>query len=475
MKALQSTANAADGREIPFSRRDFLRSTAATTLLAAAFPAVLPASALGRAGGPAPSDRIAVGVIGCGPQGRGDMRNFLNEKNCRIVAVCDVKKDQLALAQRAVNDHYQATDCRTFHDFRELVARKDIDACLIATPDHWHVLAALAAVKAGKDVYLEKPLGLSLEADQALRKAVRKHQRVFQFGTQQRSGRMFWQACQLVRNGRIGQLRHINVWCPGSTPGGSRKVVAPPAELDYDFWLGPAPEAPHTENLCTDQSALKTWWFISNYTLGFISGWGIHPLDIAVWGGGGLVGGVVEIEGRANFHSAEGICDTATIWEVDYRFASGLSIKFVGLPNGNNQSKPTGDPSLYLDEWQKKYRCVTRHGDAFEGTDGWVHVDRDGINLQPEDLIDLNPEQLPVQLTHSPGHVRNFLDCIRSRADTVCPIEAAVKVDTLCHLADTATRLGRKLTFDFNTEQYRNDDEANARLKAPPMRKPWRL
>ena len=266
------------------------------------------------------------------------------------------RADQLELARTAVNKANGNEDCKTYHDFRDLVARKDIDACLIATPDHWHVLAALAAVNAGKDIYVEKPLAVSLEEDQALRKAVRKHKRVFQFGTQQRSGRMFWQACQLVRNGRIGKLNHINVWAIGSTPGGSRKVVAPPANLDYDLWLGPVPLTPHTENRCSDVTHLKTWWFTSQFALGFIAGWGIHPIDIALWGGGELLNGTVEVEGRGTFRNAEGVCDTATIWEVDYKFASGLTMKFIGVPT--YLAKPA-DPWLYGEEWKARYRRTT--------------------------------------------------------------------------------------------------------------------
>jgi len=457
------------------TRRDFLRQAATATAAVAVNPAIVRSSALGRDGAVAPSNRIAVGVIGSGPQGRGDMSVFLDQNDCQVVAVCDVKADQLELAKNAVDKRYDNHDCQTYRDFRELVARKDIDACLIATPDHWHVLTAVAAVNSGKDVYLEKSLAVTLEEGQTLRKAVRERKRVFQFGTQQRSDRMFWLGCQLVRNGRIGKLQHINAWAPGSAPGGPLKQAAPPPGLDYDFWLGPAPMTPYTEERCSDNGYLKTWWFISDYTLGFISGWGIHPLDIALWGGGDLLGGTVEVEGRGTFRNTEGVCNTATIWEVDFTFGSGVTLKFVGVPNGGNRSKPTGDPWLHRDEWKARYRRIDEHGTAFEGSEGWVHVDRAGINLQPEDLIDINPETLGLKLVRSPGHVRNFLGCIKSRADPVCPVEAAVAADILCHLAEAATRLERKLTFDFRTEKYLHDESANQRLKARPMRKPWRL
>lgn len=456
------------------TRRSFLQRAAVLTLAARSFPEIASAAIGVRGGTLPPGEKINVALIGCGPQGRGVMSGFLNQKDCQVVAVCDVKADQLEIGRAAVNKRYGNEDCKTYHDFREVTARKDIDACIIATPDHWHVLVALAAVRAGKDIYLEKPLAISLEEGQVLRKVVRRHKRVFQFGTQQRSGRMFWQACTLVRNGHVGSLRHINVWASGSAPGGSMKRTPPPPGLDYDFWLGPAPEVPYTENRCSDNGALKTWWFISDYTLGFISGWGVHPLDIALWGGGSM-GRRFEVEGRGTFRNTEGICDTATVWEVDYRFSGGVTMKFIGLPNGQNQGKPTGDPWLYEQEWRAKYRRIDSHGTAFEGTNGWVHVDRTGVNLQPEELIDLDPSHMPTSLVHSPGHARNFLDCVRSRSDPVSNIDAAVAADILCHTADAATRLGRRLTFDLDAEEYVNDAAANARLRCRPMRRPWRL
>jgi len=457
------------------TRRDFVRRAAGATLAATFFPTIIPATALGRDGVASPGNRLSVGVIGCGPQGLGDMGNFLKEKDCQVVAVCDVKNDQLELARSTVNSRYQNEDCRTYHDFRELVARPDIDACLIATPDHWHVLTAMAAVNSGKDVYVEKPLAPTFEEDQALRAAIHRKKRVFQFGTQQRSGRMFRFACELARSGTLGKLRHINVWGPGSAPGGSRQVAPVPPGWDYDLWLGPAPSTPYTQDLSVADGVKKTWWFITTYALGFIAGWGIHPMDIALWGGGNLMEGTVTVEGRGDFRPAEGICDTATIWELDYQFASGLTLKFVGVPNGRNRDGVTGEPFLHEEEWKQRYRRITTHGTAFEGSDGWAHVDRTGINLEPEKLIDLNPDDCKVQLTRSTGHVRNFLDCVRSRAETVCPIDESVKGDALCHIGDIAIRLGRKVTFDFKKERFIDDAAADHRLKAHPMRKPWHL
>jgi predicted dehydrogenase len=456
------------------TRRQFLRQTTGLALSVTAFPSLIPASALGRGGDVAPGSRIVVAAIGVGPQGTGDMGNFLAEKDAQVVAVCDVKTDQREQARQLVNRHYQNQDCAVFGDFREVLARKDIDACLIATPDHWHVLAALAAVRAGKDVYLEKPMGLSLTEDWTLRSEVHRCQRVFQFGTQQRSSRIFRLACELVRNGRIGKLKHINVWAPGSSPGGPTNVVPVPPGLDYDFWLGPAPFKPHTQDLCTAEGVKKTWWFITDYALGFIAGWGIHPIDIALWGGGDLLNGPLEIQGRGAFH-IEGACNTATVWDVDMRFGSGVTLKYVGVPNGGNQGQPTSDPWPQANEWKQRYRRITSHGTAFEGADGWVHVDREGIHLQPESLIDEKEEALPLQLKKSANHARDFLDCVRSRAETICPIDESVRGDALCHLSDIAIRLNRKVVWDLAQERFIDDEEANLRLRARKMRSPWHL
>jgi predicted dehydrogenase len=456
------------------TRRRFLKQTTGLALTAAAFPSIIPASALGKPGKVAPSNRVVVGCIGLGPQGQGDLGNFLNQKDAQVVAVCDVLKDHLEQARAMVNKRYVNNDCATYGDFRELLARKDIDAVLIATPDHWHVLTAVAAVRAGKDVYLEKPMGLNPTEDWTLRKEVHRHKRVFQFGTQQRSSRIFRLACEFVRNGCIGQLRHINVWAPASAPGGSTRVVPVPHGLDYERWLGPAPFRPHTEDLVAGPGAKKTWWYIRDFAVGFIAGWGIHPMDIAAWGGGDLLSGPVEVAGRGTFH-AEGACDTATAWNVDMEFGSGVTLRFEGTPNHPNPDAPACDPWEHEQEWKNRYRRITNHGTAFEGTDGWVHIDREGINLQPESLIDQTEDSFKVQLTRSPDHTRNFLDCVKTRQQTVCPIDESVHAHSLCHLSEIALRLNRKVVWDPKKERFPGDEEANLHLLSRKLRAPWHL
>ncbi len=328
------------------TRRHFLRSNLTAALAASAFPAMVRFPLFGAE---APGNRITVGCIGTGPQGRGDLGGFLGQADARVVAVCDVKKDQLELARKQVNDRYQNQDCATSGDFRELLARRDLDAVLIATPDHWHVPLAVAAAKAGKDIYLEKPLGLTVAEDRLLRKTVLENQRVFQFGTQQRSGREFHQACELVRNGRIGKLKHINVWAPASQPGGSTAPAPVPEGLDYERWLGPARFTPYTEKKCAADG--KTWWFNSDYALGFVAGWGVHPLDIALWGHPAMFHGNLEVEGKASFPTA-GACDTSVAWKVNFTFADGVTLAFRGTPNGYNEANPLND----FTEWRPRHR-----------------------------------------------------------------------------------------------------------------------
>ncbi|MBU6401694.1 MAG: Gfo/Idh/MocA family oxidoreductase [Verrucomicrobia bacterium] len=459
--------------EASLTRRQFIQHHLRAALAAASFPLVVPGSVLGAEGNVAPSNRIAIGCIGVGPQGRGDLGNFLNQPDARVVALCDVARRNLDQAVNQVQQRYAGQGCATYHDFRELLGRKDIDAVLIATPDHWHVGVAVAAAKAGKDIYLEKPMGLSVAEDQMLRQVVRAQKRVFQFGTQQRSSWQFRLACELVRNGRIGKLKQINVWCAASRPGGPTKPVPAPDGLDYERWLGPAPETPYTDGKAFDDDppgGWKTWWFNYDYALGFIAGWGVHPLDIAYWGHPEMLKGPLEVEGRAVFPT-QGACNTAVAWDVNFTGADGVRMTFRG--GRNNYEPVTAMNDFRL--WAQKYGRCQDHGTAFEGTDGWVLVDRGAIQTSPQRLEEEKFGPTEPRLLQSSNHVRNFLDAVRSRSRTVCPIEEAVQADVLCHLSDIATRLNRRLTWDPAREEFVGDAEANRRLAMRPRRMPWTL
>jgi predicted dehydrogenase len=445
-----------------FSRRSFLRSTAQVAGATLVLPSVVPRSALGADARVAPGNRITVGCIGVGPQGQGVMGNFLAQADAQIVAVCDVRRQHAERARDRIEQHYGRKGCTIYGDYRELLARADIDVVLIATPDHWHVPVAIAAARAGKDMYLEKPMGLSLAEDQALREVIHQQKRMFQFGTQQRSSQQFWQACQLVRSGRIGKLKHVDVWCAASTPGGPTAPAAVPEGLDYEFWLGPAPQTPYTERKCDWDN--KTWWFNYDFALGFIAGWGVHPLDIANWGTDSFTTGQVEVEGRGVF-PAQGACNTSVAWDVRLKGADGVTMTYRGTRNGAEDCAMND-----FSDWQRKYGKIVDHGTAFEGTEGWVLVDRTQIRTSPESLVEEKPTGT---LIKSSNHVRNLLDSVRSRQKTVCDIDVSVQADILCHLSDIATRVGRKLTWDASRERFVKNEDADRRLARRPMRAPW--
>jgi predicted dehydrogenase len=439
-----------DGR---VSRRGFLKG-AATAGVAIGFPTIIPASALGADGHVAPSERVVVGCIGVGQRGGYLMRSALELPEAQVVAVCDVKKFCRDEAASLVNDRYETSDCGSYLDFQELVAREDIDACLIGSCDHWHVLHALAATRAGKGVYLEKPMGVTVEENQALRKAVRHHETVFQFGTQQRSNDKFRKACEIVRNKLIGDLKTVYVWSPASVSGGPTELAPIPEYLDYERWLGPAPDVPYTFERDTN----KWWWFIDDYAVGFIAGWGIHPMDIALWGAHDLMRTPVTISGTGTFPT-DGLCNTATEWDINLAFDSGVNVRF------HSQPAP--------EEWSR-YGLIRDHGTVFEGTDGWVLVDRSYIRSSDPELVDAELPAGAARLPERDHHMQDFIHAVRAGKDPIAPIESAVEGDNLCQISDIAIRLKRPLRWDPAQERFVDDAEANARLTRP-MRGPWHL
>lgn len=440
------------------TRRQFLKTQAGAAVATAVFPSIVPSSVFGQN---APGNRLAVGCIGVGPQGRGVMGNFLRNAGCRVIAISDVSGRNLTEAVKQVGAAYGGDRPALHHEYEDLLGRRDIDAVLIATPDHWHVPVALAAARAGKDMYLEKPMGLSVEDDQELRRLCQARKRIFQFGTQQRSSQQFRLACELVRNSRIGKLKNINVWCSASKPGGSTDPIDPPKDLDYPTWLGPAPKTSYTLGKAYDESgAWKTWWHNYDYALGFIAGWGVHPLDIAYWGHPAMMKGVLEVAGKGVIPGS-GACNTWVAWDVNFKFADGVTMQYRGTRNGAEAS-PMND----LSDWQQKYAKIVDHGTAFEGTDGWVMVDRTQIRTSPENLVETKFGDSDVLLTKSPNHVGNFLESVRSRQPAICPIEDSVQADILCHLSDIAGREDRKLKWDPAKEQFVGDSAANKRLNA---------
>jgi predicted dehydrogenase len=423
------------------TRRGFLHGATGVC----AFPYVVSASALGRGEAGAPSERITMASIGLGGRGKENLRSFMGHNNCRIVAVCDVNANRLEEARKIVNDHYGDSACAGCHDYREVLARADIDAVSIATPDAWHVPQSMEAARANKDIFLEKPLGLSVRDDIALREAVRGYDRVFQFGTQQRSDRNFGFACELVQNGRIGKLQRIIVTTPASRAVGLVPPAPVPPWLDWEMWVGPARWRPYAQGII---GSCGEWGHMSNFSLGWITTWGIHHVDIAQWGNDADHTGPLEVEGTGVF-PAEGLYDCATAWDMTLKYANGVVVQFV------DKSK-------------------RRQGVLFEGTDGRVFVARGALEAEPKSLLQehIGPDER--HFTISTDHWGGFLDSIRTRRTPVSSIESAVRTDTVCHLCDIAMRLGRKLRWDPAAERFVDDAEAN-RLLTRSWRSPWHL
>lgn len=407
------------------SRRRFCRTM--TAVLAA--PCIIPATVLGRAGAAAPSERVTVGKIGCGGQGSG-----LAGVGGQVVAACDAWKDR---RERWV----ERTGCKAYADFREMLARDDIDAVCVASTDCWHVHHTVAAAKAGKDVYCEKPLGVSIEEDRICRSVIRRYERMFQYGTQQRSSAHCRFGCELVRSGYIGEVKELLVIAPDSNPGNSHAPQPVPPGLDYDMWLGPAPWRPY----CGQAVGGGGWWHDYDYAIGFIAGWGAHPLDILVWGYDTHKAGQWEVEGTADIPYT-GRNNVVMKWDVRIRFGNGVTMKF----------RPGGDYT------------------EFRGTKGWVGISRGGIKAEPESLLKIKLKPDDVHLQVSNNHGGNFAEAVKTRRDPVSNIEDAVHSDIISHVSDIAIRSGRKIVWDPVQETIVGDEEAARRLRRA-WREPWSL
>ncbi len=429
------------------TRRTFVQQSVVSAA-AVGVPAFVSSAASGQNPGTAPSNKITIGCIGVGGMGTGNMKVFLGLPDCRVVAVCDTYEDRRRRAKGLVDAQYGDTGCKMFADFRELIARKDIDALMIAPQDHWHALVATAAAKAGKDMYCEKPLGVSVEQGQKIRDAVRKAKRVFQTGTWQRSVGKFRHACELARNGYVGKIHTVEVAAPGPNyrPGykGSLDPQPVPAGFDWEMWRGPAETKPYNPG----RVAWPDWYLIWDYCTGFITNWGVHHLDIANWGCPAIGSESFEVECRATYRN-EGFTDNVDGWDATFVYASGLKMHFT-------------------DDRQQKTGC------RFLGDQGWVHVDRAGIWAEPESLLKVKLKPGELSLTDSDHHQDNFLHCVRSRKDPVSDVDAAHQASSLGLIADIAARLGRKLKWDAKQEQFTGNDEANRMLKRP-MHNGWSL
>ena len=438
-----------------YSRRRFLAGTSFAAVGALGFPTIVPSVVFGAEGQVAPSNKITMGCIGVGGQGTDNMNSFLGPSGCRVVAVCDVSESRRQKAKERVDARYKDQGCAMISDWRELIARKDIDAVMIATQDHWHSLIAVAAAKSGKDMYCEKPMGVSLQDGQAIRDAVRTHKRVFQGGTMQRSWPDFRHTCQLARNGYFGKIHTVEVATDGTKntarykgPRDPQPAPTVPPGFDWEMWQGPAQRYPyHPARTSSD------WFMIHDYSRGWIVNWGVHHLDIALWGCPQLGTEPFEIEGRVTWRK-EGFTDTANEWNATYTYPDGFKLVFT-----DQMKMPTGI--------------------RFIGDKGWVRVDRGwpghpGLVADPVSLLEvkIRPEEL--HLSNSGNHHDNFLECVRSRKDPVSDVDATHKASYLGMVAEAAGRLEQKLKWDPQAERFIGNDEANA-LLTRPMQNGWTL
>ena len=462
------------------SRRKLLQHFGAAGA-AFAIPTIVPRSVFGTT---APSNRIGVAVIGNGNQSEVDIPAFLQNDDVQLLAVCDVNTASHGYrtpeqylgrkpAQERVNRYYaektgrgQYRGCDAYGDFREILDRRDIDAVVIIVPDHWHALLTVAAARAGKDIYCEKPLSLTVADGQAMVRAVRRHGRILQTGSHWRSYPLVRHACELVRNGRIGKLERILTLLPPNnavSPGVGWQPTPVPEGFDYAMWLGPAPQAEYHQDRC-----FYRFRFILEYSGGQLTNFGAHRNDIAQWGHGTDLTGPVEVEDLGGEFPPPGdLFTTAVKVAFRCRFADGVEL------------------ICRTEEPDSAGRFETR----FEGTEGWVQFTRNGLKTYPESLagsqigsgeIHLpvsNPSRSGAEKGTSylvPDHVRNFLDAVRSRRDPIEPVEIGHRTATICHLGNIAMRLKRKLRWDPDREQIVGDDEAAAML-CRPKRAPWQL
>jgi predicted dehydrogenase len=432
------------------SRRQFI-STAA---LAVAGPTLLSDCVFGQEIRPAPSERITMGMIGVGWQGGANMGNFLNNAMCQVVAVCDLDRKHLDDAVNAVNGRYKNQDCKAYHDYRELLARPDIDAVMIATPDHWHALPAIEAAQRGKDIFGEKPLAHSIVEQQAMVRAVQQHQRIWQTGSWQRSEKHFHYAAEIVRNGLIGKLQRVEVGLPaGHADFANTKdktaITSPPPELDYEFWLGPA-----TTQSYIEARSHKNWRWNYNTGGGQLLDWIGHHCDIAHWGMDCDNSGPLEIEGQGEFPPKDAVWNTCTKYRLTAKYPGNIEMIIAG-----------GHDDIHS-------------GTKWIGTEGWVRVDRSNVleasKSEWEDARRLPEDFRKVKLYESRDHFGNFLECVKSRKPTITPIEVAHHSAIPGHLGLIAMQLGRKIKWDAKAEKIL-DDMVASKMLAPEYRQPWRL
>ena len=431
------------------NRRQFLTG-AATTAAALALPSIIPARALGADGHVAPSNRIVMASIGTGNMGTGDLRDFLTFPEVQVVAVCDVDGARLTRAKGLVDAQYANQSCAATGDFREVLARTDLDAVALALPDHWHAIPAVMAARAGLDIFGQKPLARSIREGRAIANAVARRGRVWQTGSQQRSSQEFHRACELVRNGRIGKVLYAEVGLPA---GFFRQDVIPPepvpADLNWERWLGPAQFSPYRRFSLVEPELRchRHWRWFLEYSCGQISDWTGHHLDIAHWGLGLDATGPVEIKATAEF-AKDGLYTTPYNFDILCKYKNGVTIRLADDTKVAN-------------------------GTTFFGEGGrWIFVNRGKLEANPPAVLKewIGPDE--IQLYKSTSHKGNFLECIRTRQPTIAPAETGLRSISVGLLGEIAIMTGRTIHWDPDREEILGDPGASE-LLGRSYREPW--
>ncbi|HEY4416368.1 MAG TPA: Gfo/Idh/MocA family oxidoreductase [Verrucomicrobiae bacterium] len=456
------------------SRRNFIAKASAAMVL----PLILPACASGSSR-PRPSNRINLGVIGMGWQGPSNTQNFLAQADCQVIAACDIDAHNLQSALDMANDHYGNKDCKGYHDYKELLAREDIDAVMIAVPDHWHALVATEAARRKKDIYCEKPLAKTIAEQQAMVRAAEKNEVIWQMGSWQRSQVSFHKAAEIVRNGLIGTITHVEVGLPAGhadfsgegkkaqeklsaianaqtdltkitpgTPEWNLLATNPPAELDYNTWIGPS----KMEQYFAARSH-KNWRWNYNTGGGQLMDWIGHHCDIAHWGLGFDLDGPSEVEGHGEFPATNALWNTSPKYRIELKYPRNITMTIAG---GYDEIKS---------------------GVKWIGTEGWVWVDRSGFDASNPDWKKMKslPEELrKVKLYASTNHWRNFLDCVKSGQPTITPIQVGHHSAIPGHLGYISMVTGRKINWNVKHEKIIDDAEAS-KLLSREYRSPWKI
>ena len=430
------------------NRREFIKKSSKALSAMAVVPFILPGTALGKDGSVAPSNRLQGAQLGCGGMGTGNMRGFLNFKEVQIVAVCDVDRKHAEQAKKYVDDKYGNNDCRIYNDYREMIEKENLDIISQALPDHWHAKSAVDCARKGIDMYGEKPLSRTIGEGRAICDAVEQYGIIWQTGSWQRSVSSFRSACELVRNGRLGKISHVEVGLPNGSPGPAKKLLPVPAGFDWDMWLGPAPWRPYQD--FGDGSPHYWWRHFLDYSGGKLTDWVGHHADIAHWGLGFDRTGPVEVEGKGTYPT-EGIYNVPYEYDFTCTYADDTKIRVA-----NKGLLPKGQ------------------GVCFYGENGWLFISRSKMEASDPKLLKEKIGSNEIRLYKSQDHKRNFIDCVKSRKETVTPAEIAHRSISVGLLGEVAMLTGRKLKWNPAIERFIGDDAANSYLMRS-YRSGWHL